>query len=304
MRRVVLVLFGFPLWLPAASPADYAGAAACGACHPVESAAQSANAHAHALARAQYPQPGDWAFGAGAQAITFVRRLDSEAYLEEGQTWYRAFGGFARTPGHQGDAGVRDRIFDPSASILRCFACHSTGPLTVTADQTIMPAELGVRCEVCHGPAAAHAREPRRIHPRNPGRLSADELNHLCGECHRMPAAAGQPLNLRDPWNARHQPLMLAASACFRESQGRLSCLTCHSPHAPLVRKSATYDSACRKCHASPRHRIGIAGSSCVGCHMPAVAAEQHLTFSNHRIAVYAPTDPMSPIRARQLRER
>jgi len=300
MKRAVLGLLCFPLWGAAVSPADYAGAAACGACHPVESTAQSASAHAHALARAQYPQPGDWAFGAGTQAITFVRRLDSESYVEESQTWYRVLGGFARTPGHPGDAGVRDRIFDPSAAILRCFACHSTGPLRISGDQTIMPTELGVRCEVCHGPAAAHAREPLRIHPRNPGQLKAEDLNLLCGECHRMPAAAGQSLNLRDPWNARHQPLMLAESACFRESQGRLKCLTCHPPHATVSQKRGAYDAACMRCHSAPRHKLKTAGRPCVACHMPAVTAQPYLTFANHRIAVYAPADPMSPIRARR----
>lgn len=77
-----------------------------------------------ALSRSKPGQPGQWAFGSGAQAITFVRRLDPDYYLEEGRSWYRAVGGYARTPGHTGSGGVRDRIYDPSAMILRCFACH------------------------------------------------------------------------------------------------------------------------------------------------------------------------------------
>jgi hypothetical protein len=287
------------LWLAAISPSDYAGASACRSCHPSQFEAQTSSAHARALARSKPPQPGEWAFGAGGQAITFVRRLDAEHYLEEGQSWYRELNGFALTPGHTTPAGVRDRIFDPSAAMLRCFGCHSTGPLRLAEDQAIVPHELGVRCETCHGPAAAHVRDPARTRPRNPGRLSADELNRLCGECHRMPVAADQA-SLRNPWNARHQPMMLAASNCFLKSSGRLSCLNCHSPHAPLETNLAAYDAACRKCHAAPRHRTGVAGRACAGCHMPAVRPQRYLEFANHRIAIYSPSDPMSPVSARR----
>lgn len=294
------MVFGPVFLFIAALPAsDYAGSEACRHCHAAEFAAQSATAHAHALAPSAPPQPGDWAFGAGVQAITFVRRLDSEFYLEEGRSWYRALGGLARTPGHADTAGIRDRVFDPGAAILRCFGCHSTGPLRVSGDRTITPAEPGVRCEVCHGPAAAHARDPARVRPRNPGSFTAGELNGFCGQCHRAPLEAGESVMLTEPWNARHQPLMLDASACFRQSQGRLTCLTCHSPHAPLERTSAAYDSVCGRCHAAPSHQAAVAGEACVDCHMPKVAAQPYLLFSNHRIAVYSPANSMLPVTAR-----
>ena len=285
------------LLLAAAQPGDYAGAAGCQKCHPGQFALQSSSGHARALARSTPRQPGEWAFGAGEQAITFVSRLDGEHYLEEGKSWYRRLKGYERTPGAQSDAGTRYRLYDPAAAILRCFACHSTGPLSISADEVIVPHEPGVRCEVCHGPAAAHARDPAGVRPQNPARLSAGGLNDFCGACHRMPAGAAETPDLRNPWNARHQPLLLAASRCFRESQGRLSCLTCHSPHAPLERKLAAYDSACMKCHAAPRHKKPVAGEACAGCHMPAVKPQPNLEFANHRIAVYRAADPLSPVR-------
>ncbi|HYM10419.1 MAG TPA: multiheme c-type cytochrome [Bryobacterales bacterium] len=282
--------------LLAAAGSPYAGAAACRQCHAAEFAAQSATAHAAALAHSKAPQPGGWAFGAGAQAITFVSRLDAENYLENGKSWYRSLQGYALTPGHRNTTGQRYRTFDPSAAILRCFACHSTGPLALGPDEAIIPHELGVRCEACHGPAADHARDPAHHHPRNPATLSADQLNALCGECHRMPAAATDSTDLRNPWNARHQPLLLAASRCFRESKGRLSCLTCHQPHAALERRLVVYDAACKSCHASPRHSRPILGRACAECHMPAVRPQPELAFANHRIAIYAPADPLSPV--------
>jgi hypothetical protein len=179
--------------------------------------------------------------------------------------------------------------------MLRCFACHSTGLLSFAPDEAIVPHEPGVRCEACHGPAAAHARDPKLNPLPDPRRLSADELNRLCGECHRMPAAAGDATDLHNPWNARHQPLLLAASACFRESKGRLSCVTCHSPHAPVERVAASYNAACEKCHRAPRHKAQVAGRACAECHMPQAKPGAYLSFTNHRIAIYG-TDPMTPV--------
>src|SRR5215472_3023394 len=260
-----------PLFFAAATAADYAGSASCGKCHAAEFEAQSASAHAHSIAPSKAPQPGQWAFGAGQQAITFVTQIDPEVYLEEAQSWYRRLNGYALTPGAASAAGTRYRLFDPAAGILRCFACHSTGPLALNGEQAIQPHELGVRCEACHGPGAAHARDPERAHPVNPGRLRADQINAFCGNCHRMPAGADDTPDLRNPWNMRHQPLLLAASACFQRSAGRLSCLTCHSPHARLVRDAAAYDAKCTGCHASPRHSTPVAGQACATCHMPQV---------------------------------
>lgn len=109
-----------------ADPAPgYVGAETCAKCHPAEFDLQSRSAHAHTLAPSAAGQPGDWAFGAGRQAITFVRREDQDHYRELGQTWYRELNGYGLTPGHRNPDGVAFRLFDPDARILRCFACHS-----------------------------------------------------------------------------------------------------------------------------------------------------------------------------------
>jgi len=271
----------------AASGRGYTGAAACKPCHPAQYAVQSATAHAGALSYSKPDQPGKWAFGAGSQAITFVSRTDRDNYREHGESWYRSLRGYALTPGHKDRAGELYRIFDPSAAILRCFSCHSTGPVALDAQEEIVPSEPGVRCEACHGPGADHVRDPKRNPVRNPKALSAAAINELCGACHRMPVPATAATDLHNPWNARHQPLLLAKSACFRKSGGRLTCFTCHAPHAPVETDLTAYNAACEDCHAAPKHSRPVAGKACASCHMPKAHPQPGLEFANHRIAVY-----------------
>jgi hypothetical protein len=78
---------------------------------------------------------------------------------------------------------------------MTCFACHSTGPLSLGKDDDIVPHEPGVRCEVCHGPGEAHVRDPAHNALRTPAQLSAAAMNRFCGQCHVKDAANGEPLS-------------------------------------------------------------------------------------------------------------
>jgi hypothetical protein len=276
---------------------DYVGAKVCGSCHSEIFERQQKSGHARALAPAPADSPvrADWAFGAADQAVTYVSRADEDYYVEHGLSYYAASKSLALTPGHSSAAGERYRIFDPGAAILRCFQCHSTGRLKLGDDFRIEPAETGVRCEACHGPGAGHPGKTSAI--RNPGKLTAVELNSLCGGCHRMPPAAGDETNWNNPWNARHQPVYLSQSACFQKSAGALSCLTCHSPHDPVSREAGTYDKTCRGCHSMPKHRTAVAGKNCAGCHMPPVKPHPQLSFANHWIGVYTAGNHLRPRR-------
>jgi hypothetical protein len=282
----------------AAGPSDYTGSDACRPCHAANFTSQSATSHARALSRSTPAQHGDWAFGAGLQAITFVTRIGRDSYREDGLSWYRSLNGYAITPGQHDEKGIVFRTFDPAARILTCFACHSTGPVTVGKDEEVIPHELGVRCEVCHGPGAAHVHDPAHNRLRTPAQLSAVAMNRFCGQCHRTDNESGEELaDLRDPRNARDQTLRLAASACFLRSNGRLNCITCHDPHRQLEQSASRYDSRCRTCHANPAHRQPVSAQACVTCHMPTIPDGPNLAFANHRIAIYAPGNPVTPTR-------
>ena len=43
-------------------------------------------------------------------------------------------------------AGVMYKTFSPEAEIMRCFRCHSTGPLELGDGLSIEPSETGVQC--------------------------------------------------------------------------------------------------------------------------------------------------------------
>jgi hypothetical protein len=127
--------------------------------------------------------------------------------------------------------------------------------------------------------------------------MTAGAINSLCGKCHRPPDS-GAEVNTSKAWNVRFQPAYLAQSSCFRQSDVGLSCVTCHDPHSDADRDPAHYDRRCLACHAGvdslhgTRLKVGPA-ASCVTCHMPQVARQSNLHFTNHRIGVYDPSDPL-----------
>jgi hypothetical protein len=127
---------------------DYSGSEACRTCHPDEFARQSQSGHARALALAPPGSPGHWAFGAGTKATTYVSQVEQDQYIEHGLTYFAATKSMGLTPGHTNADGLRYRTFDPVASILRCFRCHSTGTLGTDTALSVQPAEFGVRSAV------------------------------------------------------------------------------------------------------------------------------------------------------------
>jgi hypothetical protein len=260
-------------------------------------------------------QAVDWAFGAGQQAVTFVSRLDERTYVELRASYYSS-AGLGLTPGHQNhhpesadDAlGLRYKIFSPRSEILSCFGCHSTGLPSLGQSFEIEPAELGVRCESCHGPGRQHAEmvsqgelsAARRLIG-NPARLDSRALMKFCGECHRPPASQDAAIDWSNPWNVRHQPVYLTQSSCFQKSAGGLSCMACHDPHEPLRRNDASYYSErCARCHSEARNppaEVCRAEPGCVFCHMPAVRPQPELAFHNHWIGIYTAENPLRPQR-------
>jgi tetratricopeptide (TPR) repeat protein len=283
--------------LPAAGKtdgSDYVGSTTCRSCHPARFESQSNTAHAHALRRALPTDPGpgsraDWGFGAGVKATTWVSQTGEETIAEHGLSYYAASKSLALTPGHATNTDLEYRTFDAKESALRCFRCHSTGPLTLTSNFRVQPSEPGVHCESCHGPGRAHAESAGRKAIQNPKRLTAVQISTLCGACHRQASDLDDDTDWTNAWNVRHQPRYLHRAACFRNSNGALSCLTCHDPHQPLKRVSSSFDAQCVSCHPKVTHTPPVASRACADCHMPQVTTSANLKFTNHWIGIYDP---------------
>ena len=256
----------------------------------------------------------EWAFGAGEQAVTFVGQVDEGRYVEHHFSFYSASGSLGTTPGHRDvpapgaeeALGVYYETFGPQPSIMRCFQCHSTGPLALADGFALRPHELGVRCEACHGPGRRHVEavasgelEQASAVIRNPARMAGDKLLEYCGDCHRPPASTGQVINWSDPWNVRHQPVYLSRSACVQAGNLPLSCMRCHDPHGPLSAEAARDNRHCLECHENRVPPAPVcrrtAGLACSSCHMPPVRPQEELRFTNHWIGVYDPENPLWP---------
>ena len=247
----------------------------------------------------------EYAFGSGHHATTFVTLTDRDpehpAMIEHRMTIFAHKDLPDITPGQAADAKLEGR--EPSGrrytdtKVLKCFECHTTlmsdrGPLAL--DERMMIANVG--CERCHGPGKSHvesaragARDADLAMPFGPGRSTTDEQMRMCGQCHRLPSMA-IPASIRpdNPVLVRFQPVGLMQSACYRKSEGALSCVTCHDPHSRTSTNQVEYEAVCLSCHQGPAKRACTVSpaAACIGCHMPRRDVSRGMLLTDHWIRV------------------
>jgi hypothetical protein len=262
----------------------------------------------------------DYALGSGHHATTFVTVLDLDQIkiLEHRLTYYTREHELKTTPGQKVED--QDAKATPwgrevrSSQARKCFRCHAT-QLSAHDDSVIDPRSMipNVSCERCHGPGRAHVAAARRGAPEKEltmpmglGQWTVDSQLELCGKCHRHPSRVSPDrITEDDPALVRFQPIGLSQSKCFRGSDGGLSCVSCHDPHARATHDFRFYEKVCMRCHRSSKTGldegeertapVSLSGPACpvspargcVSCHMPKVDSGQHVLFTDHWIRVH-----------------
>lgn len=266
--------------------------------------------------------------GSGRHARSYLHRSASGELFQLPLTWYTQERAWNMSPGYD-NATPPDftRLVDDT-----CLFCHNGYP------QNGVPAQ-GIDCQRCHGPGSEHVRlasagnaahdEIRRSIV-NPKRLSADRQMDICMQCHLETTSAELPQMLRrfnrqpfsfkpgeplgaymvhfdhapgkghdDKFEIVNQAYRLRQSACFRESDGKMTCSSCHDPHSVPRGAAAVehYRTKCMSCHPSvkqPSHPP-LAGANCVSCHMPPRRAEDavHVVMTDHFIQRKKPAKDM-----------
>ena len=187
-----------------------------------------------------------------------------------------------------------------------CAGCHSSVVNDGRIQSEPSGAVTGVACERCHSGAMEHqaaAIQGNREHlPVNLSLQPPAEINEVCGQCHRTWEAVLRGHKTGQLDNVRLQPYRLTNSKCFDGLDKRLSCVTCHDPHAPGLPSAATVDAKCLACHSTGAAVTAVehehakicptATSNCASCHMPKVMLmEGNIAFTDHEIRVVHPGD-------------
>jgi tetratricopeptide (TPR) repeat protein len=206
--------------------------------------------------------------------------------------------GWDRTTGHAAQPERGDHLLgkplERPGGLYRCLFCHTTSARSVLGRTGPESADRAIGCERCHGPGGNHlaavaAKLPDRAIV-NPALATAAALTtQLCGQCHSLHGAEGDRART-DPYFLRFEATTLTWSRCYTESDGGLSCITCHDPHRNAQTSDATYEAKCLTCHgAGPRRKACPVNPArgCIGCHMPRTEVKiLHSSWSDHYIRV------------------
>ncbi len=231
----------------------------------------------------------------GVSFLMRIRKLDgiplARPALIEARYAYSPHGSLVLSPGFQTEkpAGLEialGRVLSPTFE-QRCLTCHGQ-PGTLGAG-----AHGGVRCESCHGPAAAHVESMTAggVQPIRPETLAGSKAIAVCAQCH----TGLSNINHADPVPGdllvSSQVPALQHSECFRQSGGAITCTDCHDPHRDAADIQDRATKTCLHCHAPGNSAHASicpinASSGCAGCHMPSIPMNG-FKVADHWIAVH-----------------
>jgi tetratricopeptide (TPR) repeat protein len=267
----------------------------------------------------------DYAFGSGFVAVTFVGRDSEGTERELRLSYYGAAAAWDVTTGHLSQPKDPREFLGRDLGrdgVRRCFECHTTSARSARLGDGTAAADHGIGCERCHGPGAHHLDAVEHNFPdlaiARPRLASARQLMDLCSACHSPKDAKLAPGDHLAP---RFASTSLAWAACYTDSRGGLSCVSCHDPHKNAETSPAFYEARCLACHSNTpsgaagvrpaTHRFPVRhtavryrvcpvqkASGCLDCHMPKIEGiVPHARFTDHHIRVRRDRPPNPPAR-------
>jgi DmsE family decaheme c-type cytochrome len=196
-----------------------------------------------------------------------------------------------------------------------CTACHEPEGVSLRAtlhgksQNPRTPAgKAGQACETCHGPGQAHVDTGDKTKIKRFAAMSARDANATCLTCHNKGAHTDFQGSMHDARNVscvtchsvhssksekaqlktvtaiqtcetchKQEAMKVRKSGHMPVREGKMSCVTCHSPHGStnvrMLRVGNYVNESCTSCHAEKRgpylwdHSAGR--ENCASCHDP-----------------------------------
>ena len=165
-------------------------------------------------------------------------------------------------------------------------------------------------CMQCHLETAVNSGLPHSVR-----RFTRDVFSFRPGEDledYVLPIDSPPGTDVEDRFEIAHHGYRLMQSKCFQDSDGALSCTTCHDPHhtVPADDRAEHFRAACYTCHDQgacvvaheDADAAGIAVDDCATCHMPKRRTIDvvHAVMTDHRIVRQLPDESLTAPRAEQ----
>ena len=258
--------------------------------------------------------------GSGRQALAYLIERDGFLFQSPITRYVRAER-WDLSPGYE-----KKNVHFERPVLAGCLFCHvnRVENLVGTVNRYERPLirNNAIGCERCHGPGELHVQQPMMVDGRdvtivNPGTLAPALRDAVCEQCHLSSIRRIERLDRRNEdfrpglpfhqfWIALSAPgaaenkfvnqvEQMHESRCFRESQGRLGCISCHDPHRlpKPAEEVAYFRQRCLECHANQGCSLATAerqarspDGDCVGCHMPRSRSSDvfHGATTDHRV--------------------
>jgi tetratricopeptide (TPR) repeat protein len=274
----------------------------------------------------EHEDPVEFVLGSGTRGRSYL--INRDGFLFQSPiSWFSQGHVWDISPGFE----LQPKLLAGRKISPSCLFCHSNRafPVAGTINRYHPPVFEGyaIGCERCHGPGELHVQKQEQNQASegtddtivNPARLPSALREAVCQQCHLLAEnrilppgrqafdyRPGLPLHefwavfvlpprLTGNYRAVSQVEQMYVSRCFRASNGKMGCISCHDPHAlpPATERVSYFRERCLQCHeensCKELKQVRLAATpqdSCIHCHMARFPSADiaHTAATDHRI--------------------